>query len=405
MALRRPAVIDPTYRYYKELQAGDDLTLFGQKITNLADPTSAQDAATKAYVDAVATGLDVKQSVRVLPTADFSTYTPAGSGVGATLTSPDDSTAHNTQDGVLLAVGNRLLLNTVGGDNLTPDADNGIYIVTTLADGAGQSLVLTRTVDFDQNAEVTAGAFTFVAEGTVNGDTGWVLITNDPITVDTTALLFSQFSSTTALTFDAGLIKTGASVSVELHTAADAQSSGADGGSSGLEFDVTGDAGKLRARVHATGGIERSATGLAVKLLNGSLVSAAGGLSVAYAPATVESYVASENITAGDPVTVSTTNNEVSRADAALASEPSATNTIGVAMDTVTTGQAVRVVTLGILAGVLTGATAGNRYYVATGGGSTTTAPVGTNRTIEIGIAKNATDLKVRVVDRGLVAA
>src|ERR1700742_2378356 len=41
------------------------VSLNSQKITNLADPTSAQDAATKAYVDAIQQGLDVKQSVRV----------------------------------------------------------------------------------------------------------------------------------------------------------------------------------------------------------------------------------------------------------------------------------------------------------------------------------------------------
>jgi len=55
--------------------------------------------------------------------------------------------------------------------------------------------VLTRATDFDQDAEVTAGAFMFIEEGSANGDEGWVLTTNDPITVDTTALTFAQFST------------------------------------------------------------------------------------------------------------------------------------------------------------------------------------------------------------------
>jgi len=39
------------------------VSLNSQKITNLADPTSAQDAATKAYVDASKQGLDVHQAL------------------------------------------------------------------------------------------------------------------------------------------------------------------------------------------------------------------------------------------------------------------------------------------------------------------------------------------------------
>jgi phage-related tail fiber protein len=56
--------------------------------------------------------------------------------------------------------------------------------------------------------------FTFVAEGTANADSGWVLTTNDTITLDTTALAFAQFSGVGQITAGAGLTKTGNAIDV-----------------------------------------------------------------------------------------------------------------------------------------------------------------------------------------------
>src|SRR3990172_1694875 len=136
------------------------------------DPTTAQHFATKAYVDAVATGLDVKGSVRVKTTANV---TLAGG-------------APNTIDGISLATNDRILV-----ANQTTGSQNGIYTVTTL--GTGANGTWTRATDADSSTEVTAGMFTFVEEGSLAADSGWVLTTNNPITLGTTALSFSQFSS------------------------------------------------------------------------------------------------------------------------------------------------------------------------------------------------------------------
>lgn len=167
-----------------------DQSMGGNKLTNLADPTADQDAATKAYVDAVQQGLDVKQSVRVASTA------------AGTLAS--DFENGDTLDGVVLATGDRILIK----DQAAP-AENGIYVVQ--ATGAP-----VRATDADEDSEVTAGLFVFVTEGSTQADTGWILTTNDPIVVDTTGLVFAQFTGAGQVVAGDGLSKSGNTLSVNV---------------------------------------------------------------------------------------------------------------------------------------------------------------------------------------------
>ncbi|GAJ14101.1 unnamed protein product, partial [marine sediment metagenome] len=137
--------------------------------------------------DGVATGLDIKASCRVATAAALPACTAAGSGVDKTLTM--NAAAVLTIDGIATVLNDRILVK-----NQVEGIDNGIYKVT-VEGTEGVAAVLTRATDFDLDAEVTAGAFTFIEVGDTLADQGWVLTTDNPITVDTTALVFGQFSS------------------------------------------------------------------------------------------------------------------------------------------------------------------------------------------------------------------
>jgi hypothetical protein len=154
-----------------------------QLITNVADPVSAQDAATKNYVDSVAQGLDVKASVRAATTAAVTLSTDLENG--------------DTLDGVTLATGDRILVK-----HQSTGSENGIYVVK--ASGAPD-----RALDANSDADVTSGMFTFVEQGTINGNSGWVLTTDNPITLGTTALTFAQFSGAGTYTAANGVLLTG----------------------------------------------------------------------------------------------------------------------------------------------------------------------------------------------------
>jgi hypothetical protein len=153
----------------------------------VATPTDAAHAATKGYVDAARQGLDVKQSVHAATTAPV--LLASGLEAGDVI-----------DTNVTLVAGNRVLVK----DQSTA-SENGIYVVQ--ASGAA-----VRATDANGTADtgtVSGGTFTFVEEGAVNADSGWVVSTNGTITVGTDAINWVQFSGAGSITAGDGLTKDG----------------------------------------------------------------------------------------------------------------------------------------------------------------------------------------------------
>jgi hypothetical protein len=169
------------YRLDQFAAPTSSVSLNSQRITNLGTPTADTDAVSKSYADALRSGLDVKQSVRVATTANI---TLSGT---------------QTIDGVAVIAGDRVLVK-----NQSTGSQNGIYVAA-----AGS---WSRATDADTDAEINPGLFCFIEEGSVNADTGWVLSTNAPTTLGTTALTFAQFSGAGSFSVDSTLTKTGNSI-------------------------------------------------------------------------------------------------------------------------------------------------------------------------------------------------
>jgi len=363
-----------------------DQAMGSHKITGLSDGTSTNDAINLGQLQAQAAGMVWKAPVRVASVANITISAPG-----------------TTIDGITMSTDDRVLLK-----DQTTASENGIYVWN------GAAVAMTRSTDADENAEVVANIVATVEEGTANDNRAYILTTNNPITVGTTAQVWGILPVNTFTSGDGIDISAGNEISTDLMSGGgikyistelaiepnDFAGAGMiDDGSDNLAIDWStafNDAKAVKAEDlnSSTNGEGASIIGLedsgnyfstdnveaALQQLGASIVDQG----VQYTSAGVTKgdvcYV-SANDTADNYSTISSNLKAIGIAAATVAASSPVTI---LANDTVVTG-------------ILSSATAGDVYYWD--GSAHTTAPPGGsgNWIIQSGIAKNATDLHVEV--------
>jgi hypothetical protein len=158
---------------------------FSGQVRYTGSDTSTQALATRGYVDAVAAGLDPKASCKVATTANI---TLSGT---------------QTIDGISVSADDRVLVK-----NQSTASENGIYICA-----AGS---WSRSSDMATGSDA-AGNSMWIEQGTVNGDLGYVCVSDKgSAVVGTNSLTFSIYSGQSNTEAGAALSKTGNRLDVEV---------------------------------------------------------------------------------------------------------------------------------------------------------------------------------------------
>ena len=168
---------------------------FTGTVTLPGNPGSANEAATKSYVDNISAGLNFHAAVHAATTADLSaTYDNTAKTLSASGTFPqiDGHTINETE---------RVLVKSQSSA-----VQNGIYTLTDDGDPSG-TWVLTRASDSDNSpsGEIAYGDFTFVQNGSTNGGQGFIMTTTGTITLGTSNIVYTQFNTGQAVVAGNGL--------------------------------------------------------------------------------------------------------------------------------------------------------------------------------------------------------
>jgi len=169
---------------------------------SIADtPTTGTDAANKAYVDSVAQGTDIKDSVHHATTPGDGDIGGVYSAVGGSGGTGAFTGATDTMDGSVVHLADRIIIK-----DQTDAKQNGIYVVTAIG-GSPQTADYERAPDHDGSpaSEVSSGNLAFVESGAINGNTSWIVTGSGILTLNTDDINWTQFAGSGSFTAGAGL--------------------------------------------------------------------------------------------------------------------------------------------------------------------------------------------------------
>jgi hypothetical protein len=210
-------------------------------IDNIATPTVDSQAANKAYVDSVATGLGIKKPVKVSTTANLvGTFTAVSSG-SDTITGTGVLTVDGIAVNQVVVVGGGGIITTEADrvliQNQSNSFENGIYELTAWSSSAW---TLTRAPNADNKDELSAGTFVFVEDGLTLKNNGYVISstfeTSDALGTLGADIEWSTFSSAGVIEGDGSSTeKIGNAIGVKINS-----TEGALETSNGLKVRVDG---------------------------------------------------------------------------------------------------------------------------------------------------------------------
>ena len=144
------------------------------------------------YVNAMSPATAMNLTAAAVATTQTLPNTPTWVAASGTLTA-SGAAATLIVDGVAITSSStRVLVKNQGGGS---GSSNGLFVLSTIG-GSATTWVLSRTTDFDEDAEIKRFSTVSATGGTVNASTKWFLSTQEPITINTTGITFSALPTT-----------------------------------------------------------------------------------------------------------------------------------------------------------------------------------------------------------------
>ena len=144
------------------------------------------------YINAMSPATAMNLTAAAVATTVTLPNTPTWSAASGTLTASGAATTLMVDGVNITSTSTRVLVKNQGGGS---GASNGIFVLSTIG-GTATTWVLSRTTDFNEDAEIKRFSTVSATGGTVNAGTKWFLSNQEPITINTSNVTWSALPTT-----------------------------------------------------------------------------------------------------------------------------------------------------------------------------------------------------------------